>query len=107
MNNKTKAAPMTREVISNEQNRIVKEIDILKAQWLDLKHESLLLCDDEQWYTETEEEYIVSKRPKVTEKQIVGRRHWVEGFKDEDTGETIMIERSEPVRINGEWIYFS
>jgi hypothetical protein len=29
-------------------------------------------------------------------------RHWIENFRDEDTGEVISIKRSEPIKLNGQ-----
>lgn len=75
----------------------------IKSEIIALKKENLLLCDESQRFEETEEEVIISRRPKKTEKQMIGRIYWKEEFKDEDTGESIWIERSEVVRVNGVW----
>lgn len=75
----------------------------IKTQIVALVKEEMLLSDDEQWFTEKEEELIVSKRPKKTEKHLVGRINWVQEFKDEDTGESVFINRSQIVRVDGVW----
>jgi hypothetical protein len=68
-----------------------------------LKKENLLLCDETQRFEEAEEEVIISRRPKKTEKRLIGRIHWKEEFKDESNGQSIWIERSRVVRVNGVW----
>ena len=76
----------------------------LIAEYNELQKKDILCCDDKQWFTEVEEDVILKRRPKITEKRLIGRKHWVEGFKDEGTGEVVTIERSEVVRVNGEWL---
>lgn len=92
-----------REKIKERINAKHQLIRHLNREIIELRKEALLLSDEEQWFTEKEEEFVVSRRPKVTEKQLVGRIHWNEEFKDEDTGKSIFIERSEVVRIDGVW----
>ena len=75
----------------------------IKTEIVALKKEELLLCDDKQRFEEKEEEIIISKRPKKIEKRLIGRIHWNEEFKDEDTGQSIWIERSRVVRVDGVW----
>lgn len=78
-------------------------IDQIKSEIIALKKENLLLCDETQRFEETEEEVIISRRPKKTEKRLIGRVLWKEEFKDESTGQSIWIERSRVVRVNGVW----
>jgi hypothetical protein len=95
---------MTRpEIIRAIQDKR-KQIIILNAEILGLKKQGLLLCDKHQWFTEKKEDVQISKRPKKFEKKLIGRIHWNENFTDEATGEVITIERSELVRVNGEWL---
>lgn len=75
----------------------------IQSEIIALKKENLLLCDETQRFEETEEEVIISKRPKKTEKRLIGRVLWKEEFKDESTGQPIWIERSKVVRVNGVW----
>ena len=75
----------------------------IKTEIVALKKEELLLCDEHQRFEEKEEEITISRRPKKTEKRLIGRIHWKEEFKDEDTGKGIWIERSQIVRVNGVW----
>jgi len=75
----------------------------IKTEIVALKKEELLLCDDHQRFEETEEDIIISRRPKKTEKRLIGRIHWKEEFKNEDTEQSIWIERSQVVRVNGVW----
>ncbi len=75
----------------------------IKTEIVALKKEELLLCDDHQRFEEKEEEITISRRPKKIEKRLIGRIHWNEEFKDEDTGQSVWIERSQVVRVNGEW----
>ncbi|MBW3021684.1 hypothetical protein KY328_02090 [Candidatus Woesearchaeota archaeon] len=80
----------------------------LKNELIELYRQDCLLCDSRQWYTEEEEERIISKRPKKVEKDLVGRVHWKEFFYDDDypndKNKGVEIERSRPVKVNGEWI---
>lgn len=50
---------------------------------------------------------MISKRPKKTETLLVGRIHWNEFFKNggypDDESKGVWIERSQVVRVNGEW----
>ncbi len=78
-------------------------ISDIKSEIQALKRELLLLCDDRQRFEEKEEEIIISRRPKKTEKRLIGRIIWTEEFTDKGTGESILIDRSEVVRINGIW----
>lgn len=92
-----------REQLEMEIAAKKEQITKLKTEIIELRKETILLCDDKQWFTEEEEEHIIKKRPKIIEKFFVGKRHWKEDFKDEDTGEVVTIERCEVVRVNGEW----
>ena len=78
-------------------------INQIKSEIIALKKENLLLCDESQRFEETEEEVIISRRPKKTEKRLIGRVLWKEEFKDGSTGQSICIERSRVVRVNGVW----
>jgi hypothetical protein len=80
-------------------------IEKLKKEILELRRDTLLLSDDKQWYTEEEEIFIISKRPKVTKKCLVGRIHYYQDFIDEDNPNNIVtLERTEIVREDGEWV---
>lgn len=89
--------------INNEISQKWESIEKIKSEIVALKKEELLLCDDTQRFEEREEDVIISKRPKKTEKRLIGRIHWKEEFKDEDTNKSIFVERSQVVRINGVW----
>lgn len=78
-------------------------INAIKAQIRQLEKDDLMLCDETQRYEEKYEEVIVSKRPKVTKKVLVGRIYWDESFKDMDTDKSITIQRSMVVKIDNEW----
>lgn len=85
-----------------QKRELIAEI---KSEIIALIKENLLLCDETQRFEETEEEVIISRRPKKTERLLIGRIHWKEEFMDESTGQSIWIERSQVVRINGVWQY--
>lgn len=87
------------------QDIVLKKSQIkrLNSEIQELKTEDLLHSDDAQWFSETEEDVIVSRSPQQTEKQKVGRVNWNEIFMDEDTGKTVRVQRSRVVRVNGEW----
>lgn len=93
----------TRQQIREEIVQAKYQIQALKEQICELIREDALLCDDQQWFIEKEEEKVVNCRPKATVKALVGRVHYIENFKDQDTGKLVPVERSRIVRINGEW----
>lgn len=83
-----------------------EKILIFKKEIAELTKEGLLLSDEEQWFTEKIELVTIRDgRKKTKVKKLIGRVHWKEDFTDEATGEIITIERSQPVRIDGEWDY--
>lgn len=91
-----------------KRNRIEKsiglkmdKIKLLRDEIIELRKKAYLLSDKEQWFTEKEE---TIGRGKNAVTRLVGRIHWRESFTDDDTGKIIRFERSEAVRINGEWI---
>lgn len=85
--------------IASKKEQVVK----LQSEIQELRKETLMLCDERQWFTEEEEEIIVKKRPKIIDKVLVGKIRWKEDFKDEETGEVVTVERAQVVRVNGEW----
>ncbi len=97
-----------RERLEAKRKTNFDKIEDLKKQNIKLAKELCLLSDEKQWFTEKEEERIVSKRPKKTEKILVGRIYWKEFFKDDDypndESKGVWIERSQVVRVNGEWM---
>ncbi len=96
-----------RERLEAKKQKNFDKIEELKRQNIELTKESLLLCDKKQWFTEENEEREVSKRPKKVETFLLGKIHWKETFKDEDKPDgsgDVEIERSQIVRVNGEWV---
>lgn len=93
----------TRKDIRAEISAKIELIEQLEAEKKELILEELQFSDEERWYTEEEETHEVSKKPKKSETFMVGRINWKEELKDESTKESIFIERSRVVRINGEW----
>lgn len=45
-----------------------------------------------------------ARKPHPLNGVLVGRYFWTEEFVDEDSGESVFIERSQIVRENGEWV---
>jgi hypothetical protein len=101
--NRVQGAVRRRADINHEIAEKWELIAQIKTEIVALKKEELLLCDETQRFEETEEEITISRRPKKTEKRLIGRIHWKEEFKDEDTGQSFWIERSQVVRVNGVW----
>lgn len=101
--NSVQGAVRRRADINQEIAQKWELITEIKSEIIALKKENLLLCDETQRFEEAEEEVIISRRPKKTEKRLIGRIHWKEEFKDEGTGLSIWIERSQVVRVNGVW----
>ena len=90
------------EVILSKEN----QISLLKKEILQLNRECLLLCDEEQRFEEKMETITIREgRRKIKVEKLIGRVYWKEKFLDEGTGEEIVIERSQPVRVDGEWDY--
>lgn len=84
------------KIKANEQ-----KIQELLDKNLELERKSYLLSDKVQQY---KEEIRTTGRGKNKKNELVGRIHWIQQFKDGDTGKTIDIERTRAVRIDGEWI---
>lgn len=101
--NSVQGAVRRRAVINQEIAEKWELIAQIKNEITNLTKEAILLCDETQRFEETEEEVIISRRPKKTEKRLIGRVLWKEEFKDEDTMQSFWIERSRVVRVNGVW----
>ena len=84
-----KIAKMRLKINSNEQ----KAVDALNEN-IDLEDAINLLSD----YRETTE---IVKVGKVKTPTLIGRVYWKETFEDDDTKESITLERCKTVRING------
>lgn len=90
-------------------------INNLNNEIIELQRQSYLLSDKDQWFTENIETVVDWDRSKkdkrrkdwkITKEVLVGRIHWNQEFIDEDTNNSITIERSQVVRVDGEWKYF-
>ena len=92
---------MTRSQINKKIEAIDKKIADLQKEQLELHFQQLTMSDRNQQYKE-ELEWHKDGRKKV--QVMVGRVHWKEDFKDEDTGKYITIERSRAVKFDGEWL---
>jgi len=79
----------------------IKKLD-LEIQ--ELRKLNCLLSDKKQQFIEQNEEVLIFGRPKKYETKLIGRVHWKQHFKDEDTEQVITIDRKSVVRVNGEWI---
>jgi hypothetical protein len=95
---------MTRNKIHSKIKSNIEKIKKLELQNIELKKQDMLICDKWQQYFEREKDVIISKRPKVIEKQLHGFIKWKEDFVDEDNGEVFSIERNQLVRVNGDWL---
>ena len=99
---KQKNKKMTREIIKNKIDETIEKINFYKAELEKLEKEDILFSDDQQWFVEKEEEVKFRQNRKlIKETRLIGRVYWKEHFVDEDTGETIEIERNCKVRENG------
>lgn len=77
------------------------QIDSLRNEIIELVRQSLLLCDDKQWYKEETETF---GRGKAKRNKLVGRIYWDEYFEHSDSTKSIKITRSKIVRVDGEWV---
>lgn len=95
---------MKRHDITRKIKSKQKKIEQLRNEILELRRQDTLFSDKNQWFEEKEEDVLISGRPKKYEKKLVGRVHWREKFFDEsDPKNSIIIDRQQIVRINGEW----
>jgi len=98
----------TRRQVNKAIDSRLKRIEKLKEEISQLRKIDCLISDKHQRFTEEMEDVLISRRPKVINKRLVGRIHWNEFFTDEDYPDSeekgIWIERSRIVRINGEWV---
>jgi len=94
---------MTRKEINDLIQSKKVEIEHLKNEISELRKKEILMSDEQQQYYEKEVEVIVSKRPKVVEKQLHGFIKWKETHKDQSSNEPIIIERNMVVTVNGEF----
>lgn len=98
---------MNRKQIETKLVKNLKKITDLKNENIKLAHESYLLSDDKQQFTEEIEHIPCQKyvrKPHWLDGKLVGKIHWKEYFKDDDSNELIEIKRSKIVRIDGEWV---
>lgn len=99
---------MKRNQIRRRQRTIEKRIEELQQEYLELQRKDYLISTTRQWFTEEMEKHTISQRPKKVVEKLVGRIHWKERFYDGDypgdKSKSIVIERTEVVRVNGEWV---
>ena len=89
--------------IKENQNKI----DDLKKEIIELKRQQIMLSDETQRYEEKIESHPKSKyqrKPHYLDGKLVGRIFYKEEFIDEDTKEVIVINRSDVVKVDGNWI---
>jgi hypothetical protein len=85
-----------------------KLIEQLKKEIVELRKQDYLFSDEKQWYKE--EDTIVyyydsgdrRKKPREESKKL-GYVYWNETFIEEDTNETVEIERKQLVTVNGDF----
>ena len=96
-----------RERLNGKIESNTAKIEELKKLNNEIYIETLLLCDDKQWYTE--KEYTYGRGTKKTT-YLEGRIHWKEFFGDSDypNDETkgVWVERIERVKVDGIWLQF-
>jgi len=95
--------PTQREILELKQKANADKINDLKKENYEISKQLCLLSDEIQQYKEEVEEHLVSKRPKRSQRFLIGRVHWKQFFKDESSDGGVWIDRSRIVRINGEW----
>lgn len=95
---------MKRSDLTRKAQRAQKRIIKAKEQIKELTRQSILLSDKNQWFEEKEEDVVISRRPKVVEKQLVGRVYWKMKIEDDSGGKPFYVDRQAIVRRNGEWV---
>lgn len=95
---------MERKEILQQIEDNTQKIKKLKEANRELTRQNMLLSDNEQWFTEKMETIRTRQNGKIVMiERLIGKIHYNEAFKDEDTGETIIIERCDIVRVDGNW----
>ncbi len=89
-----------REKINKKIESNISKIKALNDENVRLRIRELQISDKTQQYSEKME---VRGRGKTKQDVLVGRVHWKEDFKDEDTGEVVTVERQTIVRIGETW----
>lgn len=92
---------MKRKQIIDQIRKNSAKINALREVNKKLERQHLLLSDKQQQYVEKEETVGRGKNKRT---HLIGRVHWKEYFMDEDTRQSILINRSRIVRQDGEWI---
>lgn len=98
---------MKRSQIKAKKEKLLKKIDDLENQILELDRQDILLSDDFRRFEEKVESHPIVGRQKkqhCLDGKLVGRIFWKELFMDDETGKEITIERQRVVRVDGEWI---
>jgi hypothetical protein len=100
-------ACLTRGEINQAISFNIDRINELRKENVELSRQAMLLCDKEQWFTESVESHPkkpYQRQPNRLDGRLIGRIHWIQNFKDGSTGQLIPIERSQIVRIDGIWL---
>lgn len=93
-----------RQELSDLIQANINQIHELKKANIELTRESILLCDDEQWFEEKMEMTTQKENgKKVKVERLIGRIHWKQVIDDMDTLESITVNRSQVVRVDGRW----
>lgn len=98
---------MTRNEIEQKKRDNFDKIESLKRENIELSRQSMLLSDEKQQFTEEIESHPKLKYMRDANKldgKLVGRIHFIDHFMDEDAGKEISVNRSQIVRIDGEWV---
>tara|TARA_R110001632_G_scaffold137804_2_gene253451 strand:+ start:29646 stop:29939 length:294 start_codon:yes stop_codon:yes gene_type:complete len=94
-----------RERLNGKIAKNNEKIEELKKLNNKIYIETLLLCDDNQWYTEKEYTYGRGKKKKT---QLEGRIHWKEFFEDSDHPNNktkgVWVNRTQRVKVDGNWL---
>lgn len=97
-----------KETVRLMQNKIknrLDKIEKLQSEIKELERKIMTTSDSKQQYVEVNEEVLVCGRPKKYETKLIGRLNWKQHFTDEDTGESVTIDRSTLVKVNGEFVF--
>jgi uncharacterized protein YchJ len=97
-----------RELIDSEIQANLKKIIQIRLDVIELRKKQCLICDEKQWFREQVESHPKSRWQRLENElngKLIGRIYWNESFQDQDTKKIVSIERSEIVRIDGEWTF--
>ena len=94
-----------REKLQKKYKLNLEKIVDIEAANEEIYKKMMLLSDEKQQFEEKHEIFNKYNGRKVEKiKRLIGRIHWKETINDMDTNESIIINRTQIVRVDGNWV---